>query len=191
MLTMTVWDRYMDVVKKATLIKKISATQEIWSSYYEFPSFGVSPRVFTVLQVTHYEPSSPRTGVFISIPVDLTSEPDLAKLEESGVKGRYVSVECLTELPSGKTEWRMATSSSPGGRIPSFLVDNTMASTISADVPHFLKWFQSVREATETKEGIPTIPTASDLTTVANTPLANEPAVPGLGAANAVEAPVA
>ena len=61
-LTTTVWVRYIDVVKKATLIKKISATQEIWSMYYEFSSFGVSPRVFTVLQVTHYEPSSPRTG---------------------------------------------------------------------------------------------------------------------------------
>ena len=167
------------------MIKKISATQEIWSSYYEFPSFGVSPRVFTVLQVTHYEPSSPRTGcvnsaslfcstspplsgsLFISIPVDLTSDPELAKLEEKGIRARYVSVECLTELPSGKTEWRMATSSSPGGRIPTFLVNNTMASTISAvsipegvlvlrivtcnmgyqDVPHFLKWFQTVRAA--------------------------------------------
>jgi len=157
---------YIDIVKKTTSIKKISATQEIWSSYYEFPSFGVSPRVFTVLQVTHYEPSSPRTGLFISIPVDLTSDPELAKLEEKGVKGRYVSVESLTELPTGKTEWRMATSSNPGGRIPSFLVDSTMASTISADVPHFLKWFQSVRAATDIK-GVPTLPTASDPTTIA------------------------
>ncbi|KAH9043279.1 hypothetical protein EDB85DRAFT_1856229, partial [Lactarius pseudohatsudake] len=200
--------RYIDVVKKATSIKKLSATQEIWSSYYEFPSFGVSPRVFTVLQVTHYEPSSPRTGLFISIPIDLTSEPDLAKLEERGVKGRYVSVECLTELPSGKTEWRMATSSSPGGRIPAFLVENTMASTISAvsisrylrrgtgymgfqDVPHFLKWFQTLRRVTETKEEVPTVPTASDLNAIANIPPVNEPAVVGLGTANAVEAPVA
>jgi len=150
---------YMDVVKKATLITKISATQEIWSSYYEFPSFGVSPRVFTVLQVSHYEPSSPRTGLFVSIPIDLTSDPELAKLEEKGIKGHYVSVESFTELPSGKTEWCMATSSSPGGRIPAFLVDSTMASTISADVPHFLKWFQTVRGATET-EGVPTVPTA-------------------------------
>ncbi|KAI9466168.1 hypothetical protein BJY52DRAFT_329974 [Lactarius psammicola] len=181
---------YIDVVKKATLIKKISTTQEIWSSYYEFPSFGVSPRVFTVLQVTHYEPSSPRAGLFVSIPVDLTSEPELAKLEERGVKGRYVSVESLTELPSGKTEWRMATSSSPGGRIPALLVENTMASTISADVPHFLKWFQTVRGATETK-GAPIVPTAPDLNTVVNIHPVNEPAIVGLGAANAVEAPVA
>jgi hypothetical protein len=110
-------------------------------------------------------------SLFISIPVDLTSEPDLAKLEEKGVKGRYVSVESLAELPSGETEWRMATSSSPGGRIPAFVVNSTMASAISAvgihvirrgigsldgnmgyqDVPHFFKWFQTVRAATETE----------------------------------------
>lgn len=77
-------------------------------------------------------------SLFISIPVDLTSEPDLAKLEDNGVKGRYVSVECLTELPSGETEWRMATSSSPGGRIPAFIVNSTMASAISAvSISHY------------------------------------------------------
>jgi hypothetical protein len=132
------------------LIKKISATQEIWSSYYEFPSIGVSPRVFTVLQVKHCDSNSPRTGyvilsallrslltqlsisLFISIPVDLTSDPELAKLEEKGVRGRYVSVECIKELPNGKTEWRMATSSSPGGRLPALVVEKTMPSTISA-----------------------------------------------------------
>ena len=71
-------------------------------------------------------------SLFISIPVDLTSDPELAKLEEKGVKGRYVSVETIKELPSGNTEWRMATSSSPGGRIPTFLVESSMASSISA-----------------------------------------------------------
>jgi len=53
---------YIEAVKKATLVKKISATQEIWTMYYEFSSFGVSPRVFTVLQVTHYDSSDPKTG---------------------------------------------------------------------------------------------------------------------------------
>jgi len=143
---------YIDVVKKATLVKKISATQEIWTMYYEFPSFGVSSRVFTVLQVTQYdEISSPRTGLFISIPVDLSNDPELAKLEEKGVKGRYVSVESIKELPNGNTEWRMATSSSPGGRIPTFLVESTMASSISADVPHFLRWFKTTRHGTESE----------------------------------------
>jgi hypothetical protein len=147
---MTSGGRYIEVVKKATLVKKISATQEIWTMYYEFPSFGVSSRVFTVLQVTHYdESSSPRTGcvrpsprcprsltpfwdsLFISIPIDLSSDPELAKLEEHRVKGRYVSVEAIKELPSGNTEWRMATSGHPGGRIPTFLVESSMASSIS------------------------------------------------------------
>jgi hypothetical protein len=48
------------------------------------------------------------------------------------VKGRYASVECIKELPNGNTEWRMATSSSPGGHIPAFIVDSTMPGFISA-----------------------------------------------------------
>jgi Protein of unknown function (DUF3074) len=68
----------------------------------------------------------------MSIPVDVTSDPELAKLEEKGVKGHYVSVESIKELPSGKTEWRMATSSSPGGHIPAFIAERTMPSSIAA-----------------------------------------------------------
>jgi hypothetical protein len=71
-------------------------------------------------------------SLFISIPIDLSSDPELVKLEENGVKGRYVSVESVKQLPNGNTEWRMATSSNPGGRIPSFIVESTMASSISA-----------------------------------------------------------
>ena len=56
------YNRYIEAVKKATLVKKISATQEIWTMYYEFSAFGISPRVFTVLQVTHYDSSNTRTG---------------------------------------------------------------------------------------------------------------------------------
>ncbi|KAI0306616.1 hypothetical protein B0F90DRAFT_1865460 [Multifurca ochricompacta] len=175
--------QYIDVVKKVTLIKKISETQEIWSLYYEFPSVGVSPRVFTVLQVTHYDPRSPRTGLFISIPVDLTSDPELARLEEKGIKGHYVSVESIKELPNGDTEWRMATSSSPGGRIPAFVVDNTMASTISADVPHFFKWFETVRHVTETKERLPPDSAASN---VNSTIITNSAAV-----TSAIQTPIA
>ncbi|KAI0054027.1 hypothetical protein FA95DRAFT_27427 [Auriscalpium vulgare] len=123
---------YIGDVKKVTLVKKLSPTQEIWSMYYEFGSFGVSPRVFTVLQTTYYDPNSPRTGIFTCIPVDLSEDPELMKLEESAVKGHYCSVECVKELPNGNVEWRMATTSSPGGHIPAFLVDSTMGSTISS-----------------------------------------------------------
>jgi len=98
-------------------------------------------------QATHYdESSSPRTGcvhpsphrsvllhphsntIFVSIPVDLSGDSELANLEEKEVvKGRYASVESIKELPNGNTEWRMATSSSPGGRIPAFIIDNTLS----------------------------------------------------------------
>ena len=55
------------------------------------------------------------------------------KLEEKEVvKGRYACVECIKELPNGNIEWRMATSSSLGGRIPAFIIDNTMPGFISA-----------------------------------------------------------
>jgi hypothetical protein len=81
----------------------------------------------------------PFNSIFVSIPVDLSSDPELAKLEEKGVKGRYVSVESIKELSSGNTEWRMATSSSPGGRIPTFVVESSMASAIAAvSMPDFL-----------------------------------------------------
>ena len=70
-------------------------------------------------------------SIIVSIPVDVTGEEEYAKLEEKGVKGRYVSVERLQELDDGKVEWRMATSSTPGGNIPQFVADSSMASTIS------------------------------------------------------------
>lgn len=73
------------------------------------------------------------TRIIVSIPIDLSSPEDeaLAKLEEKGTKGRYVGVERLTELESGNTEWLMATSSTPAGLIPNFLVEASMNSKIS------------------------------------------------------------
>ncbi|KAH9930738.1 uncharacterized protein B0H18DRAFT_1145168 [Fomitopsis serialis] len=136
--------QYVPEIKKVTLIKEISPTQSIWSLYYTFPP-PVSPRVFTVLQTKHLVAESPKKGLIISTPVDLSEDTELAKLEEKGVKGRYVSVELLQELDNGKVEWRMATSSTPGGNIPSFVAESTMDSTIAKDVTHFLHWFHTVR----------------------------------------------
>jgi len=141
--------KFISDIKKVTLIKQISPTQAIWSLYYTFPP-PVSPRVFTVLQTTYLDENSPKTGIIVSIPVDLSDEPELYKLEEKGVKGRYVSVERIQELENGNVEWRMATSSTPGGKIPSFVAESTMDSTISADVTHFLHWFHTVRAKPET-----------------------------------------
>ncbi|KAJ8597863.1 hypothetical protein M405DRAFT_541 [Rhizopogon salebrosus TDB-379] len=137
---------FISAIKKVTLVKRISDTQSIWTLYYTFPP-PVSPRVFTVVQITHLDQSSPRTGMVISIPVDLSGpgDEDLAQLQEKGTKGRYVSVERLTELEDGQVLWQMATSSTPGGSIPSFISEGSIPGQIAADVPHFLKWFHTVR----------------------------------------------
>ncbi|KAL0066409.1 hypothetical protein AAF712_006451 [Marasmius tenuissimus] len=132
---------YIPDIQKATQVKVISPTQEIWTMRYKFPG-PLSSRVFTVLQVRRMS-DSPRAGTIVSIPVDLSADPELAKLEEKGVKGRYVGVEQLLELENGNTEWRMATSSSPGGNIPNFLTEMSINSKISEDVPHFLNWLKS------------------------------------------------
>lgn len=70
-------------------------------------------------------------SLIVSIPVDLSPDPELAKLEEKGVHGRYVSVERIMELDNGKVEWRMATSSKAGGLIPQSMTELSMASSIS------------------------------------------------------------
>ncbi|KAI0797597.1 hypothetical protein C8Q75DRAFT_738930 [Abortiporus biennis] len=137
---------FITTIKKVQLVKQISPTQSIWTLYYTFPP-PVSPRVFTVLQTTHLNEASPRSGMIISIPIDLSSPEtaDLEKLEEKGVRGRYTSVEALTELEGGKVEWRMAVQSRPGGNIPTFISEMTMAGKVSEDVPQFIKWNQGRR----------------------------------------------
>lgn len=64
--------------------------------------------------------------------MDLSDDPELLKLEEKGTRGHYTSVESIKELEDGRVEWRMATSSTPGGRIPNFIVESTMAGQIAA-----------------------------------------------------------
>ncbi|KAI0819536.1 hypothetical protein BC628DRAFT_1342177 [Trametes gibbosa] len=135
---------YMPEIKKVTLIKRISPTQSVWTLFYHFPP-PVSPRVFTVVQTTWLSTDSPKTGLIVSIPVDVSDNEEYAKMEEKGVKGRYASVERLRVLEDDKVEWVMATSSTPGGSIPQFIVESSMAGTISKDVNHFLKWLHSVR----------------------------------------------
>lgn len=143
----------------------------------------------------------------MSIPVDLSGESELAKLEDKGVKGRYVSIERLQEIEGGKVQWVMATSSTPGGSIPTFVAENSMAGQISAvciftlkcplkliglsftiqDVPHFLKWFHSVREkpaSTTTpgsKEDQSLAPTTSEVAHVATVNDALSAAEPAVG----------
>ena len=69
--------------------------------------------------------------MIVSMPVDLSDDSELSKFEEKAVKGRYVSAELLKELPNGKVEWRMATSSRAEGSLPQFLTERAMPSSIS------------------------------------------------------------
>lgn len=113
----------------------------------------------------------------MSIPIDLAKpgDEDLAKLEEKGVRGRYASAETLTLLENGKIEWRMATSSTPGGNIPAFVSERTIDSKISdvslrvpyelhmlilssplQDVPLFMAFLRKVRPKPTPTGGQPT-----------------------------------
>lgn len=56
-------DRFVPEVNKVTKIKEISSTAAIWSMFYKFGA-PLSPRVYTVLQVTHLDTTSPKTGYF-------------------------------------------------------------------------------------------------------------------------------
>ncbi|KZT35074.1 hypothetical protein SISSUDRAFT_1051962 [Sistotremastrum suecicum HHB10207 ss-3] len=137
---------FIPELEKVTLVKELSSFGSIWTLYYKFPP-PVSPRVFTVYQLTHLPPSSPgipKEGYIVSIPIDLSSPGDeaLAEKEEKAVRGRYVSVEYIKELEDGGVEWIMATSSTPGGNIPNFVAEHSMPSQISNDVPHYIEWMQ-------------------------------------------------
>ncbi|KAF4616411.1 hypothetical protein D9613_008240 [Agrocybe pediades] len=130
-------------MQKVTLIKELSPTATIWSMFYKFQP-PVSNRVFTELQVIHFSEAKPRTGIVVTIPIDITSPEDaeLAKLEESGVKAKYACVERVMELPNGNTEWRCATSGTAGGSIPDWLVEPTLEKKVAQDVPLFFEWLR-------------------------------------------------
>ncbi|KAJ7484976.1 hypothetical protein B0H11DRAFT_1722616 [Mycena galericulata] len=134
---------YIHEIKKVTLVKTLSPTASIWTILYGFPP-PMSPRVFTILQITHLDPSTPRTGWVVHVPIDLTGPGDeaLRAHEDRGIKGRYACVERITELPDGRgTEWRLITSSTPAGLIPKALAEKTLPARISLDVTSFMDWY--------------------------------------------------
>lgn len=45
--------------------------------------------------------------VVVSLPVDVSSDDEMAKAETKGARGRYVAVERVQELENGKIEWRL------------------------------------------------------------------------------------
>ncbi|KAL5529200.1 hypothetical protein ACEPAG_5174 [Sanghuangporus baumii] len=138
--------KFVHSIDHVVLLKRLSDRAAIWNLHYKFNP-PISNRTFTVLQVIHLDTSGGRkSGIILSIPVDVTADPEMSKAELKGARGRYVAVERLQELENGKTEWRMATSSTPGGSIPSFVAQASIPSTVANDVTLFLKWYNSDKE---------------------------------------------
>ncbi|CAE6439741.1 unnamed protein product [Rhizoctonia solani] len=133
---------YVPEVKSARQLASLEAF-EAWTMGYKFTP-PVSDRTFTVLIVCVLENSPSRQGFVISLPLDVSTDQALAAQEPRGVRGRYVSVECVKEIDS-KVEWTMATRSAPGGLIPSFLSESAMPSKICEDVPHVVEWIKTKR----------------------------------------------
>ncbi|TBU65556.1 hypothetical protein BD310DRAFT_836448 [Dichomitus squalens] len=175
--------QYIPEIEKVQLIKQISQNQSVWTLFYKFPP-PVSPRVFTVVQTIWFSETSPRTGIVVSVPVDVSGDPEAEKLEEKGVKGRYASVERILELDNGKVEWRMATSSTPGGNIPVFIAESSIPGSIANDVKHFLGWLKGVRGSKKADESA-TGDVAPAATAEVHAAAAEESAVPNAAAAEA------
>jgi hypothetical protein len=71
----------------------------------------ISNRLFTVLVTTHLTTDAStglKTGYVLSIPVDVTSDHELASQEYHATKGYYSAVERIRELPDGGVNWRCA-----------------------------------------------------------------------------------
>lgn len=117
---------------------------EGWTLGYKFTP-PVSGRVFTVLIACVLEESPTRQGFVVSLPLDVSSNESLKAKEPRGVRGHYVSVERVKEL-DGQVEWIMATRSTPGGYIPSFVSESAMPSKICEDVPHVVDWLKAKRQ---------------------------------------------
>lgn len=71
--------RYIEDLKKVTLIKQISSTESIWNTYYHIPP-PLSHRIFTVLQVTRLEETSPRTGYVFFLNTDVIKPSSLQQI---------------------------------------------------------------------------------------------------------------
>ncbi|CAG7853725.1 SubName: Full=Uncharacterized protein {ECO:0000313/EMBL:CCA69998.1} [Serendipita indica DSM 11827] len=116
---------YYHELEKAELVKAFNEHQEIWTVYYHLRP-PASNRVFTELITTHVstdEATGLRTGYVMSIPVDISSDPELRQKEFSGTKGAYSAIERVKELPDGGVNWRYTFSSTRDPHIDAFKDD--------------------------------------------------------------------
>jgi len=133
------WSPELDDVK---LLKTINDDQEIWALHYALRP-PASNRLFTVLFTIHLttdESTGLRTGYVLSIPVDVTSDHSLASQEYQATRGYYSAISRVRELPDGGVNWRVITTSTPGGMIPQWIADRAMPGKIKEDVPSYLAW---------------------------------------------------
>ncbi|KAG9056430.1 hypothetical protein FS842_010701 [Serendipita sp. 407] len=135
----------LDQVKK---LKVLNTDQEIWTTHYALRA-PAGDRIFTVLVTTHvvtHPENGLRTGYVMTVPIDVSSEVELVQQEFRGTRGSYAAIEHVKELPDGGVNWRMITTSTPGGYIPQFIVEKQMPGKIKEDVAAFMGWLAKRRE---------------------------------------------
>ncbi|KAH8926681.1 hypothetical protein BT69DRAFT_1331081 [Atractiella rhizophila] len=143
---------YIHSLSKAEMLGTIeSGRVEIWQLFYSLP-FPTTNRDFVELLITEELTEDDRKTLggnverafaIFSLPVDDPKFPHAKKY----VRGKYVSAEVVAEVKDPETgskylEWRMATSSTPGGSIPTSIVESTLPKTIAQDVVMFLNWLR-------------------------------------------------
>lgn len=109
-----------------------SSRDERWVSRrvnYKFP-FPLSNRDMDIW-MTQKETIESQQFVNVTVP---------RKIDSNLVKGRYVSVEVVTQLPDGQVEWAMCTTSDAGGWLPQFVQRPEMTKAVAQDIPEFRKW---------------------------------------------------
>lgn len=117
-------------------------TCRIVESKHTMPA-TMSRRAFAVVQMTAaLKGADEKEFVVVSIPLrSFEHAPEARYCRESGVVvGAYAAVERVRKLPTGPTEWVMATASEAGGFLPSWLQARAVPGQIAKDVPLFIAW---------------------------------------------------
>ncbi|KAE8267175.1 hypothetical protein A4X09_0g5177 [Tilletia walkeri] len=104
------------------------------------------------LQIDPSPPSSAteagglRSFLIVQVPVFHPDAPE----KKGYVRGAYASVEAVYEAsgPTGtETVWKMASQSDARGSIPNFLSESSLPGKISEDVPEFIHWAKTRKQA--------------------------------------------
>lgn len=103
-------------------------------------------RTFPVVQLTAQLEGN-KEFVVVSIPLtDFEKSPyaEYAR-DKTLVIGAYTSIERIRALPSGETEWIMATASDAKGSLPQWMQKMAVPSAVAKDVDMFLGWIPKRR----------------------------------------------